>query len=346
MSKLRLLGFVLFLALALDIMSATPNHTFAQGAGGCAATDPQPTSGFDQLTAYGQDDVGGFEVKVRSGPPLSSTRRVEVVPGPNDLECDPVDMQFIGAGWGYPTQAIVCGVVAVTFGGYGNDTALTGIVGYPNLFITLSGNDEVTLTPGGENHLVLGTGNDVVHQSVGSGNFGVRAFGGTGNDLLIAGSLPSILVGDSGSDALWGFVSRDHLFGGSGDDFLFGHAGVNCAWGGDGEDTIDFSISSGSTAFGGADDDVITGGSGGDLLDGEAGNDTVKGNAGVDTLLGDSGNDCIDSLDGIRDALIAGGLGSDQFRADPTPTPPGNPSTGDGLPDFGAEDTKITTACP
>jgi Ca2+-binding RTX toxin-like protein len=76
------------------------------------------------------------------------------------------------------------------------------------------------------------------------------AFGGLGNDLLIAGSAGNTLVGDDGNDTLIGAGGNDVLIGGAGNDILAGQAGDDTLIGGAGTDIV----------FGGAGTDTQVGG--------------------------------------------------------------------------------------
>jgi len=76
------------------------------------------------------------------------------------------------------------------------------------------------------------------------------AFGGFGNDLLIAGSAGNTLIGDDGNDTLIGGAGDDTLIGAVGNDILAGQAGDDTLIGGAGTDIV----------FGGAGTDTQGGG--------------------------------------------------------------------------------------
>lgn len=97
----------------------------------------------------------------------------------------------------------------------------------------------------------------------------VKAYGGAGNDHLLAGIGNSLLDGGPGNDLirggggddlLIGGDGHDLLFGGGGDDILSGKAGYDLLHGGFGDDIL----------IGGADNDVLFGSFGDDLLIGGA----------------------------------------------------------------------------
>lgn len=68
--------------------------------------------------------------------------------------------------------------------------------------------------------------------------------GSEANDVMVAGNLPSLLVGGAGDDQLFGSESNDILDGGAGADQLSGGAGSDLMFGGDGDDTylVDLSV--------------------------------------------------------------------------------------------------------
>jgi len=68
--------------------------------------------------------------------------------------------------------------------------------------------------------------------------------GSEGNDVMVAGNLPSLLVGGAGDDQLFGGDSNDILDGGAGADQLSGGTGSDLMFGGDGDDTylVDLSV--------------------------------------------------------------------------------------------------------
>ena len=96
--------------------------------------------------------------------------------------------------------------------------------------------------------------------------------GDAGNDTIALAStltLPAVLIGGAGNDALTGGASADTLIGGEGNDTLTGNAGND-------------------TLSGDAGNDSLTGGAGNDVYlfaaDSASGVDTVTDSAGVDTL--------------------------------------------------------------
>lgn len=91
----------------------------------------------------------------------------------------------------------------------------------------------------------------------------------------------NVIVGDNGSNALFGTNGVDVISAGGGSDFIFGR---------DGNDVIDAG-SGADFVFGGAGNDVIYGGAGNDTLMGDAGDDILAGGAGNDLLYGGAGND-------------------------------------------------------
>ncbi len=73
----------------------------------------------------------------------------------------------------------------------------------------------------------------------------------------------------------------------------------------------------GALLIGGRGVDVLTGGLGNDILKGNDGRDSLRGRGGVDAYKGGRGRDNLQTLDGIRDALIScGDGGGDVLRKD------------------------------
>src|SRR2546430_5285480 len=118
-------------------------------------------------------------------------------------------------------------------------------------------------------------------------------------------SVPTLLIGGSGSDTLIGGSGKDRMYGGPGSDELYGGANVD-------------------QLRGGAGDDILTGGSGHDRLFGQAGNDFLDGNRIAwdrpesDQMVGGADNDTLfsDSSD-----QISGGPGDDLLQYPATETP-------------------------
>lgn len=162
-----------------------------------------------------------------------------------------------------------------------------------------------------------------VGSSLGGGNdrFTAPAFdrklyldGGTGNDVLTAGSFASILFGREGSDTLTGGAGADSLSGSSTNTVLSAETGT--IRGNGGNDVI----------AGSGGNDTIYGDDGNDNIVGGRGADTITGGPGVDTISGDllpsaannliGENDYLDIRDNINDGVIECSAGTDYVRAD------------------------------
>lgn len=143
-----------------------------------------------------------------------------------------------------------------------------------------------------------GRGNDTVHGSELSGDrlygdagddvletYGGddRAYGGDGNDLILAASAG---ITNDGNDRLYGEGGDDWIIGGAGNDI----------------------------AYGGTENDRIEGGAGNDQLYGDAGNDTLTGGSGTNTLYGGDGNDFLNGRGG--NTTMIGGTGADDYFVD------------------------------
>jgi Ca2+-binding RTX toxin-like protein len=131
----------------------------------------------------------------------------------------------------------------------------------------------------------LATGQGSVGDAQGDTYTGIEgAFGGYGNDTIIAGSGNAYLHG--------GLGGNDSIVGAAGNDFLAGRAGDDTVTGGDGNDKVYGDSDDDSGRFtSGTDADLLSGGNGNDLVDGGWGNDTLNGDAGNDTMFGGEGAD-------------------------------------------------------
>jgi Ca2+-binding RTX toxin-like protein len=148
--------------------------------------------------------------------------------------------------------------------------------------------------------------------------------GEDGTDTLYGGEGDDILIGGSGNDTLYGGDGNDALDGGSGKDTLYGGDSSDLLSGGDGDDR----------SFGGGGDDVFTGDDGSDLMNGGSGIDTVSyltsGNGVTVDLAagtgqgGDAAGDSYQSIEDVvgsnhgdtlagnaADNRLSGGLGAD-----------------------------------
>lgn len=122
-----------------------------------------------------------------------------------------------------------------------------------------------------------------------------------GDDILTGGSDDDTLMGHDGNDILDGFQGHDLIYAGSGNDDVRAHSGNDTLYGEDGDDTL----------RGGPDEDLIFGGDGDDALRGQRHNDTLYGGDGNDNLKGGGGDDTLVGGDG--DDWLHGGTGGDVF---------------------------------
>ena len=96
------------------------------------------------------------------------------------------------------------------------------------------------------------------------------AFGGYGNDTMIASNADTYLHG--------GLGGNDSIVGGNGNDFLAGRAGNDTVLGGAGDDKVYGDSDTASGRFtSGTDSDLLVGGAGNDLVDGGWGDDFLYG---------------------------------------------------------------------
>ncbi len=194
-------------------------------------------------------------------------------------------------------------------GGAGNDTIISG---GGNDSLGGAEGDDILDGGAGSDSIVGGSGNDTADYSLrtnnlvikedpqfGDGEAGENDFvnadietvlGGSGNDLIEAGAVPTgvnAVYGNDGNDTLRGLSGADSLYGGSGDDVMDG----------------------------GTENDYLSGGAGRDTMSGSDGNDTLDGGKGVDRIYGNRGNDRIYAVDGYND-IIDGGKSTDVLHAD------------------------------
>ncbi len=119
-------------------------------------------------------------------------------------------------------------------------------------------------------------GNDTVDNLT---SIRLRAYGGSGSDILLGGWNDDVFLGGPGNDYIDGRLGGDMIWGETGSDALFGDDGIDLILGGDDNDYL----------FGGNGDDSLYGEGGNDWLFGGAGLDGLQGNAGQNTLKADFG---------------------------------------------------------
>ncbi len=145
---------------------------------------------------------------------------------------------------------------------------------------------------------------------------------GSGDDVVVGGSLADTIRGGSGSDILNGGAGADRLDGGTGDDIYYVDDPLDIAFErpGEGYDIVISSVSltlksnveelvlagtADLTGSGNLEDNVVTG---------NAGHNRLSGREGADTLHGGAGNDSLDGGEGA-DVMI-GGTGDDRYTID------------------------------
>ena len=167
-------------------------------------------------------------------------------------------------------------------------------------------------------HVHAGGGDDAV------GLTGVRikaaAWGGSGNDRLVGGSLDDLLDGGDGGDLLSGGPGDDRLRGRGGPDILDGGDGSDRLVGGRGPDRFDGGpLDLDVASYADRDESVTI------TLDGKA-NDGAQGEAdnvltNVDQVVGGKGNDVLRVARTARlsyeDAHLEGGPGNDRILGGP-----------------------------
>ena len=156
---------------------------------------------------------------------------------------------------------------------------------------TSTGNSQVILTGGSNDHVEAGAGNDLIYMGeTQSANNSVlegtlaEFYTGARKDFLMAadGTLATTANNDKLVQSIVNQMQpvTDLVNAGAGDDTVFGENGSDALYGGTGNDKL----------FGGAGLDILRGGAGNDLLVGGTGNDLLRGDAGSDVFkwtLGD-----------------------------------------------------------
>jgi Ca2+-binding RTX toxin-like protein len=154
------------------------------------------------------------------------------------------------------------------------------------------------LTGAGLNYVVLGdSGTDRIY---GTKNRD-RMLGLGGKDNLHGLDAADCLDGGTAADRLYGGTGSDRLYGGSGSDQVYGHTGNDQLYGGASRDRL----------YGDKGNDTIRGESGNDLMLGGQGNDTVLGASGNDQLYGQEGRDRLDG--GTGDDRLSGGYNTNRL---------------------------------
>ncbi|MBK8294539.1 MAG: hypothetical protein IPK93_07100 [Solirubrobacterales bacterium] len=182
-----------------------------------------------------------------------------------------------------------------------------------------------------------GDGNDSITSL---STYGLRAFGGSGNDSLVGGPNRDDLDGNDGNDVMVGNGGNDNLTPGPGTDVANGGPGfdqldegstsngADTFLGGPDSDevnyrgrvnsvrvTLDGVADDGELAEGdniGSDVEDVHGGKGGDTLAGNGSDNEIDGNGGGDTIAGGGGADDLNG--GDRADTITGGAGDDQIQ--------------------------------
>ncbi|HZF74673.1 MAG TPA: sialate O-acetylesterase [Acetobacteraceae bacterium] len=145
---------------------------------------------------------------------------------------------------------------------------------------------------------------------------------GSGNDIVVGGSLADTIRGGSGSDILNGGAGNDRMEGGAGDDIFEvdnskdivserpneGYDTVRAMASFTLKDNVEALVLLGTGNFSGMGNNLAN------AITGNAGNNRLSGMEGNDTLIGGSGNDTLDGGTGM-DSLV-GGLGNDRYIVD------------------------------
>jgi Ca2+-binding RTX toxin-like protein len=183
-----------------------------------------------------------------------------------------------------------------------------------------------------------GEGNDVVDMHrVDTTSISAELVGGSGNDVLIAGSGPADLKGGLGDDVLVGGESVDELYGEKGNDIMVGNGGNDYLEGGEGDDIMngDAQVAVAGEPYtlrGSHGTDTLLGGKGNDILAGGAYVDVIRGEGGKDKIWGDTSVG-FDDGGGYSYDTLPNGNGI-PYMDPPEGTPGADHITGDGDADL------------
>lgn len=192
---------------------------------------------------------------------------------------------------------------------------IEGVVGTPH-------DDELTGTPTAQGTLLSGGAGDD-HLTGGPGNESIS--GGDGNDLLEGGPGDDRFPADDGGDEIHGgtgfdtvsYTDRGQIPGDGPVEVTLGNGLADDGGVPDGQpgarDNLQADV---EAVLGSVLGDRLVGSDGADLLFGDEGDDEIVGGLGADRLLGGIGEDVIRSADGLIDAEIDCGDGTDIIEAD------------------------------
>ena len=241
----------------------------------------------------------------------------------DDLLSATAGANFIAGGTGQDT--ITGGLFKDTiYGGDGLDV-INGGLGADKI---IAGDGADTVTGSGEDRVNLGKGNDTYLLDMAyAGQAGDTVDGGKHDDLIDASVATTAvnLIGNLGSDTLYGGSAgdtlegnggKDSIYAGEGNDSVLGGTGFDYADLGDGNDIYkDVSKGGADTVLAGAGDDtvrtldghdLIVTSSGNNLIEAGLGQDTIRIGSGNDTVKAGLGNDLIEVSGGILNQIEAG----------------------------------------
>ncbi|MCP5075075.1 MAG: calcium-binding protein [Rhodobacteraceae bacterium] len=181
-------------------------------------------------------------------------------------------------------------------GGTGNDWISAEGSGTPTIHggqgddsIFIDTGDATVFGGAGREHIITGSGNDLVYSGVGGIGTTVIVTKG-GNDTIFGGADQEVISAGDGDDLVRGGGGNDIIAGDQDDSGLTTNQGNDQLYGGAGNDNLEGGALN-DRLYGNTDNDTLSGGSGADLLFGGSGADTLHGGADDDRLTGGAGAD-------------------------------------------------------
>lgn len=213
------------------------------------------------------------------------------------IGADPARDKLIVSGWGHTESFFLSDVDKIVgYAGSGDDVIIVSEDVPVELELYGGSGNDILIAGGGTFTLDGGDGSDYLR----GGSVGGTFRGGAGRDLIDGGLGGDTIEGGGDDDYLFGWLGDDEIYGDGGDDYIRSGLGADTVHGGDGKDKI----------FGDRNDDLIYGGAGNDVINGGRGDDTVYGGPDNDLIIAKAGSDYLDG-EGDSDTFLVYYQGGD-----------------------------------